>query len=332
NEKEIDGIRFDFTAVNNNTATATWQKFTGKPQTRTPLSVQHDDGGAFTVLTNAFDANAGTSVNATLTKDDYLYIRTHEAQIMGFRFDLGGTLNTAEATLRLQRYNADTSSWTSVSPLESQTETKGTNDMKPFAQDGDILISPDAATSQVTVNGTAGLWWRITPSADLTAVTFNEIYTLTGWENVSASDGTALSGATFGQDGDVTYTYAADMQELRVNGARGLWLRMYPSATLDSVTISEMYSLDLQAWELRLRDRVGGTTLWSVAANGSGSANPTISTPRQTLHFEFTAKAKQQGHGNRSVYAEIINLMVYKRNQRHHYVRDCKGLCGHIGR
>jgi hypothetical protein len=309
---EADGLRFNVgSSVNNNAATMGLEKYTGKPRDNTPLSAQHNNGGAFTVLTNAFDNNAGTSVNVTLTKDDYLYIRSHTAQIRGLRFDLGGTVNTNEARLRVQRYNADTGGWTSITPEENQVESKGTNDMMPFTKDGSLLWSEDVVTGATTVNGMAGLWWRITPSADLTAVTINEIYVLTGWESVTIADGTASGGATLAQDGDITFTYAADWKEIRINDERGFWLRLRPSATLDAVTFLEIELLDRQEWELRLRDRGAGTTIWNVTADDSDTATLTIIAPTTPLYFEFISRGNQRGYGNGTVFASLVSLTVY---------------------
>lgn len=307
---EIDGIRFDFgSSVNNNTATLTVERYTEQLQDKTPLAVKHYNGISFTDLTNTFDDNAGTSSNVTLSKGDFLYIQTADSNILGLRFDLGGSTNNNVADMKLQRYNG--TSWTSVKLKEDGALAESSGDDTSFAQDGTLLWSATTKTTATAIDSVTGLWWRLYPSATLDVITINEIYAQIGWESVSIADGTASGGAPFAQDGDITFTYPSDEKETRIDGNTGLWWRISTSATLDAVDIKEISILDRQQWKLALWNNTDSSDEWSVSASGSGSADITFGTADDNPGFYFVSEANQTGIGNGSIYGELSSIIVY---------------------
>ena len=234
---------------------------------------------------------------------------------MGFGFDFGATVNAVEAETFVEKY--DGTDWRFVFKKEEGTSVKGTATI-PLAKDGRVKLEGSEKTGafettvSTTVNGTAGFWWRISWTAALTAsIVINEIYALSGWNDLTITDGTASGGAPFAIAGAVTWTDDGAQVETKVNGAAGLWYRLKTSADLDAVGIYELFAQTRQAWELRLYDPVGASSLWSVTANGSGSQDLTLGTPRQTLYFELVAKANQKAVGNSSIQGNITTLIVY---------------------
>lgn len=353
------------------------------------VQVQDSNAFTFTDLTNAFDGSTGTSVNVTLTSNDYLY-EMYSQPHAGVYVNLGGTVNAVAATLAANYYQdqqvATTGlvdpQWTAVA-ISDGTVLAG----KTLAQDGAITLTTPSDWIPVTVDGDRGYWLRFKPSANLTAnITFVEVeaenpekYTYTDlpnlfdgntststavtllgssflylgfrdavnigllrlemtayntvstslnmdywqagytaetgiipedWATASITDGTASGGKPLAQSGDITFTIT-DMTETTVDGDRGYWLRLYPSKDLTAVTITEVYGGITQAWELRLRDRTGSTTIWSQTTSGTGSQNDTLGTPRQTLHLELISKTKQRGEDNGSVYGQVSSVEVY---------------------
>lgn len=329
---EIDGFRLIFgSGVNNNAATLTVQRYTGEAQDTTPLSVKHWNGSVYTTLTNAFDGNAGTGVNVTMGKGDFLYIRTSESKALGLRFDFGASVNNNIADMSLQRFNG--TSWSKVSPPEEGPAVVATGDSQPFGQDGTLLFSETAETESTTIDSVTGLWWRITFNAALDTVTINEIYVLSGWQSVSISDGTAVAGAPFAQGGEVTFTYPADEAEVRVDGSTGFWWRIKASAALDATDIKEIYVIDRQAWKVALYNNVTAADEWSVVSSGSGSADVTFATPDSDPGFYFQSQAKQQGVANGSVFASISNIVVYSETGSINIteiVKDVHGLANNL--
>jgi hypothetical protein len=86
---------------------------------------------------------------------------------------------------------------------------------KPF---GGIAITMTAA-----VNGTASV---------LTGMYHNG----TAWADITATDGTANSGATFGQTGQITWTTPAAWAKNTIKGMELFWVLLKVSAALDSTT------------------------------------------------------------------------------------------------
>lgn len=316
-----NGLRFDFGAsVNNNAATLTVEAFCANNyETETPLSVKHDNGGAFTTLTNTFDNNPGTSSTVTLTKDDFIYIRTRTNSCKGFKFAYGATVNAVEAEMYIQKYDLASTTWKTIFQKEEGTTVKGTNALTPMAIDGSSKLDGgpeknEETTGLVTIDSVSGFWWRITFSQDLTAsIVINEVYTLIGWVEVGTLvDNTVSGGAPFAVDGALTWDAVDDeMGVTNINGVSGKWFRLKTSATLDAVTINEAVLQDRQAWELRLRDTVGTTNLFSITSTSSGSQDVTLGTPRQYLDLEFISRSAHKALGNGTIYGEISAVEIF---------------------
>jgi len=68
------------------------------------------------------------------------------------------------------------------------------------------------------------------------------------WADITATDGTVLTGATLGQDGNITWTVPSDWAETTINGTKGYFVRIEVSAALDaSVTVREVCLLSKDA-------------------------------------------------------------------------------------
>lgn len=132
------------------------------------------------------------------------------------------------------------------------------------------------------------------------------------WVPITITDGTDSAGATFAQDGDVTFVTPGDWAEVTVDNKRGLWLRLSVLYTLTSnVVINEIWTGKTQTWELRLRDRTGAANIWTVTASGTGSQDDTLGTPRQALSLEYLPRVQQIGESNGTVYGQISAPVVY---------------------
>jgi hypothetical protein len=135
------------------------------------------------------------------------------------------------------------------------------------------------------------------------------------WATLTITDGTASGGATFAQDGDITFTAPDDWVRMTNDGFSAFWVRLQPSANLTaSIVINEITIADRQSWELRLRDRTGSVNIWNQ--NSSVASPPTaqdddLGTPRQTLHLEFLSRAAQVGRSDGSIFGEITDVEVY---------------------
>lgn len=302
--EKCDGFRLNIGAsVNNNAATLTLQQFTGVPRTVTPLAVWHEDG-AFNDLPNTYDNNTGTSETVSLTSNDYLYIRTRESRCLGFQFDFGATVNAVEAETFVEKY--DGTDWRFIFQREKGTDEKGAGTI-PFAKDGKtVLRSEEEETVNTTVDSVAGFWWRISWDANLTAnIVINEVYALSGWNDLTIVNGTVSAGAPFAVDGAITWTDDNAQVDTKVNGTNGKWYRLKTSADLDAVTLIDVYAQSRQAWELRLYDPVGAANIWSVTATGSGSRDDVLATPRQTLYLELISRAVQTPPSNGTIFGGI---------------------------
>lgn len=132
-----------------------------------------------------------------------------------------------------------------------------------------------------------------------------------GWKALSISDGTASGGATWAQDGAMTWA-GIKLGSVTHNGKRGPWVRLQPSANLTAnVVINEVYGQHAQQWELRLRDTVGAANIWSLTANGSSTRDDTLGTPRQSLALQLVAGGDYEGLPDGSIYGQISNVVVY---------------------
>jgi hypothetical protein len=67
-----------------------------------------------------------------------------------------------------------------------------------------------------------------------------------------------------------------------------------------------------QEWEIKVYDPVGAADVWSVTADGTGSQDVTLGTPRQYLDFEFKSKANRQMPPDRELFfGEVSNVVMY---------------------
>jgi hypothetical protein len=186
----------------------------------------------------------------------------------------------------------------------------------------------DATTSDaITIN--TGQYIYIGSRREFDSVTFDFGATVNGntatisgsyvqaqshtWQALaSLSDGTAAGGKTFAQDGRITFTKPTDWAVDGLVGSRMFWIRLTPSANLTAnIVINELTVGERQAWELRLRDTVGGASIFSRTADGSGAHNEDLLTPRQALALQLISRAKQAGIGNGTLYGEVTGLTVY---------------------
>lgn len=135
----------------------------------------------------------------------------------------------------------------------------------------------------------------------------------TDWNNVSnLVDGTSLAGATFGQDGDITFDRPGDWDPETLISDRMFWLEFNFSGNLTpGVVIGEVRVGQRQAHELRLYDVAGAANVWSVVATGSAARDDTLGTPRQVLALDFLSHASQLGVGNGSLRGQISGVMLY---------------------
>lgn len=134
------------------------------------------------------------------------------------------------------------------------------------------------------------------------------------WATLAITDGTASAGKPFAQSGDIVFTPPEDWSEEKTrDGERMYWLRLSVAKDLTAnIRIADLKIGLTQSWQLRLYDRVGATSLFTLTSSTSGSQDITLGTPCQTLYFEFTSTAdRQDGEDNGSVYAQITNLVVY---------------------
>ena len=125
-------------------------------------------------------------------------------------------------------------------------------------------------------------------------------------------DGTETGGKTFAQDGTISFTKPTDWAGDGLVGSRMFWIRLTPSANLTaSIVINEVTVGERQAWEMRLRDTVGSTNIFSRTADGSGAHDVNLGTARQSLSLQLLAKAKQPGISSGVLYGEATGLTVY---------------------
>jgi len=144
-----------------------------------------------------------------------------------------------------------------------------------------------------------------------------EYHNGTAWGSVSGmADGTALGGATWGQDGYVTFTIPGDWDPDTLLGAsRMYWVRLSVSANLTAnVIIEEITVSEQQAWELELFDARNSISLWSTTSTGTGSQDLTLGTSTDWLEFRFYCRASTQTPIGSGIYGKITNLAVMAEN------------------
>jgi hypothetical protein len=133
----------------------------------------------------------------------------------------------------------------------------------------------------------------------------------TTWTALAITDGTAVAGKPFAQDGTITYTKPPAWGEGKVDGSTMYWLRLKTSANLTAATFNEIYTGETEAWSLDLYDLEFDDHPINVTTTGSGTFDFTLATPSNGLHLYFSARAKQTPPSNGTVYGEISNVVVY---------------------
>lgn len=196
----------------------------------------------------------------------------------------------------------------------------GTLTDQPNAIDGD-------ATTTISISLNAGQYFYVgsrrafgrltfdfggTVNANAATMTVQYVDGANNWQTLTISDGTASGGATWAQDGTITWTIPADWDSNGLVGTtRMYWVRLTPSANLTaSVVINEIMVGAAQAWEIRLRGSLGGD-IFTRTADGSGAHDVTLGTPESYIAVQMLAKAKQQGISNGTIYGEVTGLVVY---------------------
>lgn len=91
----------------------------------------------------------------------------------------------------------------------------------------------------------------------------------------------------------------------------GATYTMPTGETIKRVTLDYDLQEAAQAWQLRLRDTVGATNIFSITASGTGSRNDPLGTPRQTLRLGFLADANQTPTSDGTYYGQVSNVVVY---------------------
>ncbi|MCC6192072.1 MAG: hypothetical protein IT318_23835 [Anaerolineales bacterium] len=183
--------------------------------------VYHFNGvSTYTDLAEAYDGLASAGVNATLNTTHYLYVGFHAGQTDHFqggdsiflKFNLGDSVNNNAATLDVEYH--DGGGWVNVSSLLDGTASAGA----PFAVDGNISFTRPGNLNAAEINGQVKVWFRITTSANLDAVTFNEIYIgqTQSWTGVLYNVGAASAETTLSATGtgSVDDTLAAPSQSV----------------------------------------------------------------------------------------------------------------------
>lgn len=100
--------------------------------------------------------------------------------------------------------------------------------------------------------------------------------------------------------------------EAWANGeAAAVFYLMPTGQTIKRVALDYDFKEGAQAWELRLRDTVSGTNVWSLTSSASGSRDDTLATPRTQLNLQLIARANQTPTSDGTYYGEISNVKVY---------------------
>lgn len=144
-----------------------------------PEYVYHydDSGSSYTELANAYDSDTDTESILTLAAADYIYVGVPSPNVTALEFDFGAAVNANAAEITVETYNG--AAWVSVGVT---TSTDGTySGTETFSQDGVISWDLVESIEQVARNGLTAYWFRLTPSALLTAsVAIKEIYAYHG--------------------------------------------------------------------------------------------------------------------------------------------------------
>jgi hypothetical protein len=133
----------------------------------------------------------------------------------------------------------------------------------------------------------------------------------TTWTALTITDGTAVAGKPFAQDGSITFTKPAGWGEGKVDGSTMYWLRLKTSANLSAVTFNEIYTCQQQVWRMGLAGDAG--TAWSATTDGLGAVNYTFPTPTANLYayFDNNGTTPQTPPADGMIYGRITNVCVY---------------------
>jgi hypothetical protein len=133
----------------------------------------------------------------------------------------------------------------------------------------------------------------------------------TTWTALTISDGTAVAGKPFAQDGTIAFTPPADWGEGKVDGTTMYWIRIKTSANLTNAVINEIYLTRSLTFGFGLTGDAG--TAWYVSADGAGAVDYTFPTPTASLYLFLynSGTAVQTPPSNGSVYGKITSPVVY---------------------
>lgn len=139
-----------------------------------------------------------------------------------------------------------------------------------------------------------------------------EYWNGSAWQNISATDGTALAGATFGQDGDVTWTVPSDWARRRLVDIAALragilakapppvaqaalfWTRWKVSAALDATTLVDALTALAETTKYAELLSGGSAELYGGKGIGGTAAIETL-TDAGTARLNITAAAGAGG-------------------------------------
>lgn len=92
----------------------------------------------------------------------------------------------------------------------------------------------------------------------------------------------------------------------------GVTYTMPENRTIKRITFNYDLQESSYAFQIRLRDSIGVSTLWFLNSSGTGSVNHTLVTPRNYLHLQFYSEATQTPPNDGTVYGQFTNIMVYE--------------------
>lgn len=208
---------------------------------------------------------------------------------------ISGPGRMAELTnQRVKTLKVATPQWVTPSQVLEHDPVGGTNTDLPNTYDDNT-----GTYNTVTLASTEYLYIRMTTGmsgARFNFDTFNttnpstmtvQYYRAGEWIDVSSlSDGTAKSGATWAQDGDMTWTLPDDADLVSHNDERGYWLRMIPSASLTAVQIAEVDVRVDDAATTALADIIAYHSSWSFDTSPSHGTG--YNTTADTLYHQFS--------------------------------------------
>jgi hypothetical protein len=135
-----------------------------------PDKVFFFNGTSYVDQADTYDGDETTADGITLTTTGYIYIGKRDTDWFSLlRFSIGASANDNAAALSAAYWNGTT--WSALS-ITDGTSAGGA----PLAGSGDIAFTRPANWVEAEVNSTTMYWVRLATSANLDAVTVNEIY------------------------------------------------------------------------------------------------------------------------------------------------------------